>query len=132
MLPGVYLLQSEEQFVHFLRLRWLQFSIFPLLLTFLFPANRHPLSDELKSKIESQINFQESKFGFWKQFLFGLLLPSGLLLGNCFDLDRDMPLLRDEISQILSTVFAPQEYKMVEYVTEGKYKDGKILYKIHF
>jgi len=65
------------------------------------------------------------------QFTFGLILPAGLLLGNCFDLDRDTPQVRDEVAAVLAQVFGPQEYKMVDYVMEGRFKDGKVLLRIH-
>ena len=64
--------------------------------------------------------------------IFGILLPAGLLLGNTFDLDRDVTTLRAEVSNVLSTLFMPSEYRIVDFIMEGTFSDGKVLLKLLF
>lgn len=71
-------------------------------------------------------------WGGVKQFVFGLILPAGLLLGKTFDLDRDSTVLKGEVAAVLSTVFSSGEYRIVESIGEGKFSTGKIILKIIF
>jgi hypothetical protein len=86
----------------------------------------------LAGKIASEVKWNESGWGTFKQFTFGLLLPAGLLLGNVFDLDRDSTVLKGEVAAVLSTVFSSSEYRIVESIGEGKFKNGKLLLTIIF
>jgi hypothetical protein len=86
----------------------------------------------LAGKVKSEIKYQESTFGAVKQFVFGLLLPAGLLLGNTFDLDRDSTVLKNEVASVLASVFSPSEYRIVESIGEGKFSNGKLILKIIF
>ena len=54
------------------------------------------------------------------------------LLGNTFDLDRDVTTLRAEVSNVLSTLFMPSEYRIVDFIMEGTFSDGKVLLKLLF
>lgn len=64
--------------------------------------------------------------------VFGILLPAGLLLGNTFDLDRDVAILQGEVANVLSTVFNPAEYRIVDSIMEGSFSNGKVLLKVLF
>ena len=55
-----------------------------------------------------------------------------MLLGNTFDLDRDTTVLKGEVAMAMSEVFGAEEYRIVEYVQEGKFSTGKVLLKILF
>lgn len=62
----------------------------------------------------------------------GILLPSGILLGGTFDLDRDLAVLSSEIADTLTPVFKPEEYDLKEHVTEGTFSgDGRVLFKLY-
>jgi hypothetical protein len=93
---------------------------------------RYDLSPDLAGKIASEIKFNESAWGTFKQVTFGLVLPAGLLLGNTFDLDRDSTILKGEVAVVVSSVFSPRDYRIVESIGEGKFSSGKPILKILF
>lgn len=75
---------------------------------------------------------QESGSGFLKQFVLGIFLPSGLLLGGTWNMDRDVDVLRREVAQVLSRVFLPDEYTLEECITEGTFTEGRVLLRLRF
>jgi hypothetical protein len=95
-----------------------------------FSIRSHFLPDDLRRKIEAHVKYHESTSGFWKQFIFGLLLPAGLLLGGTFDLDRDLVPLRNSVADALSSTFSPGEYRLEEYITDGKFTEGWTLLRL--
>lgn len=103
--------------------------ISPILrLTCTHPASRFYLRDSLQRKIREEIKW-DSKWGVVKQLLIPL---NGLLLTNTFDLDLDTGTVAQDVATELSTVFSPQEYRVVDSIMEGKFADGKALLKVIF
>lgn len=55
-----------------------------------------------------------------------------MLLGNTFDLDRDITLVKNDVANLLSQVFAPNEYNLEECVMEGTFQKGRVLLRLTF
>lgn len=91
------------------------------------------LSIDLQRKIANEIKYQETTLGTVKQFVFGLLLPAGLLLGDTWDMDMDVNALRGEVANTLAAVFSPSEYRLIDTVQEGKFsRKGRVLLTLIF
>jgi len=98
----------------------------------IFGLSRYALSSDLAGKIAEEVKFNETTWGTVKQVTFGLILPAGLLLGNTFDMDRDSTILKGEVAAVLSTVFSPSDYRIVESIGDGKFSKGRLILKILF
>ena len=95
---------------------------------------RHELPQLLQQRLAAHIKWNESAWGRLVQCVVGLCLPNGLLLGQVWDYDRDLPLVKAEASKVLGAVLQPQEYELEEYVqADGSFKEGqgKIVHRLY-
>lgn len=97
-------------------------------------STQHGIDPNVSKKIHNQITFNETKWGTLKQFVLslGCIVPTGVYLGGVFDLDRDLIHLHDMLAGVLSSVFEPNEYLITDYVGDGRFRDGRVLFRVTF
>lgn len=97
-------------------------------------SSQHEIDPVISKKIHNQISFNETKWGTLKQFILslGCIIPTGIYLGGVFDLDRDLIHLHDMLARVLGSVFDSNEYSIIDYVGDGRFRDGWLLFRVTF
>ena len=81
-------------------------------------------------RVKQEIRLQERSSGLLVRVCASLVCIDGCILQNSWEMDRDTDILRREVAHVLSQVFAPEEYRLEEFITDGKFSEGRTLLRL--
>lgn len=91
----------------------------------------HPLPPRLRARIKAEVRWSEGYWGRCFQLTFGICCPTGLLLGECFELERDVPLLRASVANaLIAAGMPPGSFELEDHTAEGSFTEGRVLLRL--